>query len=100
MATRTFTLYDRAAHDFDREHASEGSKVYPVQCSHVHRDEVWTTISTAPGRTNLSREIKLNGWLGTTNDVSETALGEWTVVSVSKRWLGDGRYRVDVKARS
>lgn len=37
-----------------------------------------------PGKTNMSLEIKLDGWLGSTNDISATALGVWKVVRVAK----------------
>lgn len=32
-------------------------------------------LSNEPGRTNMSREIRYNGWLGTTNNVAHYACG-------------------------
>jgi hypothetical protein len=37
-------------------------------------------IYTVPGRTNSSREIRTNGWLGTTNDWSKFAYGEFETI--------------------
>ncbi len=34
-------------------------------------------ISRKPARTNMSHEIKIKGWCGTTNDLSVTAYGEY-----------------------
>jgi hypothetical protein len=38
------------------------------------RDE-WWVLQEEPGRTNLSHEPKIRGWLGETNNVSRHALG-------------------------
>jgi hypothetical protein len=37
----------------------------------------YVVFRTTPGRTNMSHEPRAEGWLGTTNDWSETALGEF-----------------------
>ena len=37
-------------------------------------------ISTEPGRTNQSKEIRTEGWLGTTNDWSMIAHGEYSTI--------------------
>jgi hypothetical protein len=49
------------------------------------------TIMTAPGRTNMSNEARLTGWLGTTNDFSCYAHGEFETeeaarAQVSANW--------------
>jgi hypothetical protein len=46
---------------------------------------VWADIVSArPGRTNLGGEVKLQGWLGETNNVSRTARGMWKVAALSQ----------------
>ena len=37
-------------------------------------------ISTEPGRKNMSREVAITGWLGTTSDISKTAHGEFETI--------------------
>ena len=41
-------------------------------------------ISTEPGRTNQSREVRLEGWLGTTNDTAEFAHGEFDTLELAQ----------------
>jgi hypothetical protein len=42
------------------------------------------TIMTVPGRTNVSREVRLAGWLGTTNDHSCYAHGEFETIDAAR----------------
>jgi hypothetical protein len=37
-------------------------------------------IQTCPGTTNMSHEERVTGWLGTTNDISQTAHGEFNAL--------------------
>jgi len=46
-----------------------------------------------PARKNLSREICINGWCGTTDNVSMTGCGQWEIVTVD-RSHGNGRYDI------
>jgi len=41
-------------------------------------------IHTRPGRTNMSREERTDGWLGTTNDTAEHALGEFETIKEAR----------------
>jgi hypothetical protein len=52
--------------------------------------EDYYILSRTPGRTNQSRDIKLRGWLGTTNNTSRTAHG---AVEVSRDDAGRLRVR-------
>lgn len=90
----TFTVYN----DHDAATLRPGQNIYPVRYRHIQHGNEWLELRSQPGRTNLGREPKLRGWLGTTNDVEAHALGEYTVVSVRYRILKDGRERIDVKA--
>jgi hypothetical protein len=47
-------------------------------------------IHNAPGRTNSSREERTEGWLGTTNDISRHALGEFDSVLEAVREIPHG----------
>lgn len=91
----TFTVYN----DSNAAALRPGQTVYPVRCRHIHHGYEWIDLRTQPGRTNLSHEPRVRGWLGTTSNVEATALGEYTVVSVKYRILKDGRERIDVKVR-
>ena len=35
----------------------------------------WYSLEMQPGRTNMSHEVQLDGWLGTTNNIDRTACG-------------------------
>ena len=48
--------------------------------------------TASPGRTNISREAKIRGWLGETNNVTSYAHGAVIVTAHSKR--DPSRYRV------
>jgi hypothetical protein len=42
------------------------------------------SICTKPGKTNMSGEERTDGWLGTTNDNSETAHGEFETIEAAR----------------
>jgi hypothetical protein len=56
----------------------KSSYVGPNPQQHLNADTIG--IYTVPGRTNSSREIRTDGWLGTTNDWSEHAHGEFETI--------------------
>jgi hypothetical protein len=41
-------------------------------------------ITTTPPRTNMSREIRTSGWLGTTNDWAKYAHGEFNTIEEAR----------------
>jgi len=43
------------------------------------------TIFASPGKTNMSHEVKITGWLGTSNDMDETALGEFDSLELARK---------------
>ena len=92
---KTFTVYDQIS----ALELQPGQNAYPIAYHNTRRGEQWTEIHARPGRKNLSHEVCTSGWLGTTNDVSATALGEFEVVEVKSRWLQDGRERITIKVR-
>ncbi len=92
---KTFTTYNQT----NARDLQPGQKAYPIRYEHTHQAETWTEVHAHPGRKNMNHEVCTSGWLGTTNDVSATALGEFEVVEVRSRWLNDGRERIDVKVR-
>lgn len=47
------------------------------------------TITTEPGRTNLSNEIKIDGWLGTSNNTSDRAHGEFDTLESAKKYISE-----------
>lgn len=51
---------------------------YPIYATEIINDRrVAAEVRTEPGRKNLSKEVLVKGWLGTTNDWSEYALGKF-----------------------
>ena len=44
-------------------------------------------IYRTPGKTNQSHEERIDGWLGTTNDVSETAHGEFETIEEARQYI-------------
>jgi hypothetical protein len=63
----------------------ETTMFYVIESEHnLKEDEHLLTIQTCPGRTNQGREAKLNGWLGTTNDLAEYALGRFATLEEAR----------------
>ena len=60
----------------------EDKYVGPNQDQHVDADTI--TISTTPAKTNMSHEVKLHGWCGTTNDWSVHAYGEYETLEAAR----------------
>ena len=50
----------------------------------MYKDTRVLSISTVPGKTNMSKEIKTDGWLGTTNDISLRAHGEYNTLDEAR----------------
>lgn len=50
---------------------------------HIHKGWERRRFDSQPGRTNMSHEIRLDGWLGTTNDIEHTAAGHWQIESAT-----------------
>lgn len=57
---------------------------------HVANGRAWFTLDERPAHTNMSREPRLHGWCGETNNVSLFARGMARVVRVAK----NGRVQV------
>jgi hypothetical protein len=52
-----------------------------------HLNDHTYKITTEPGRGNLSNEVRTQGWLGTTNDWSETAHGEYDTEEAARGFV-------------
>lgn len=52
-----------------------------------HLDSEMAWIQTYPGRTNMSNEERTEGWLGTTNDWSKSAHGEYDTLEEARKAL-------------
>lgn len=50
----------------------------------IRGDSEVMSICTEPGRTNQSHEVRVDGWLGTTNDTSRSAHGEFETVEEAR----------------
>lgn len=55
------------------------------------------SITTEAPRTNMSREIRVNGWLGTTNDWSHYAHGEFEVYEDALGYVKNEGFTEDVE---
>lgn len=60
------------------------TKIYPILVS-PQRGNNYVVMSDEPGCTNISREPRTSGWLGTTNNTSRTALGAFTTQTAANR---------------
>jgi hypothetical protein len=82
MTTMTTTPTTLSLYSCDALH-HEGSIGYLVGA--VCEGEERFVLLANPPRTNISREPRLNGWLGETNDRSRTAYGLRKVVAVDEK---------------
>lgn len=62
----------------------ESKYVGPNQDQAQYCDVDTIGIYTTPGKTNSSREVRLEGWLGTNNDWAEYAHGEFATLEAAK----------------
>lgn len=60
-----------------------GQEFYLIEISHLHKGWSRRRFDNHPGRTNMSHEERIDGWLGTTNDIQSMALGHWRIDSVT-----------------
>lgn len=71
-----------------------GLEFYLVE---VHFENTGTTRLDAqrePGRTNMSHEVRINGYLGSTDNVGQYGWGHWRLVSA----LAQGMERYNIEA--
>ena len=72
--------------DVENEVPEPGYEFYLVEIYFTNTGETRIDGYSKPQLTNVSREPRVSGWLGCTNNVDETAVGKYRVVSVlSKR---------------
>ncbi len=70
-----------------------GELVFVVEVSPQSKAE-YSEARVTPGRTNMSNEAKLRGWLGDTNNVSRHARGAGRIMRRSRR--DDSRVLVEL----
>lgn len=83
---RAFEFFFDSA-DYDR---LVGRTFYVVECEYQRGSTGSGTayeLRDEPGRTNMSHEPRLHGWLGTTDNVYRYALGRYEVVGRSRTHL-------------
>jgi hypothetical protein len=81
--------YDKFVRGFGYGNGNQlrvGDVIYPIE-REWDSGETMITYSDRPGRTNMSHEERVSGWLGCTNDVHETALGEYEIVGITSRTI-------------
>lgn len=61
----------------------------PNQNQEAYADLSTIEIRTEPARTNMSREIRLEGWCGTTNDFSVRAYGEYSTLEAAREAIAE-----------
>jgi len=66
----------------------DSSGNYKPECGHME-------ITTVPGRKNMSHEICTDGWLGSCNDNSSTAYGEYDTIEDARAEAADRGYTVE-----
>lgn len=83
-----------------------GIRYYVVKIDYVgpnqdqHADDDRIEIRTNPARTNMSHEVKLDGWCGTTNDWAVYAHGEYVTEQAARDYIQEtfGPVREDEEA--
>ena len=60
------------------------TKIFPIYVSSAS-GRTYVRMSDEPGVSNVSREPRVSGWLGTTNGTSRTALGVFTSQTAANR---------------
>lgn len=70
------------------------TRYYVIETEYVGPDEKhqgpsghYFDITTEPGRTNQSGEVRIEGWLGTTNDWKEDAHGEFETLEQAQAYV-------------
>jgi hypothetical protein len=81
--------WDARHERYNEEDIRPGVEFYLVISSHLQGASFFgagrqVQYFRTPRRTNLSGEIRIEGWLGTNNDWHNEALGKWRVVKVWK----------------
>ena len=67
-----------------------GDTCFLIRLVDLNRGTTSYRISAEPGHANMSREARVDGWLGTTNDIAAYAEGRVVLTG----WIGDeGRVR-------
>lgn len=80
-------------HDLPSWVPQPGYEFYMVDISFNNRGEQRRDGYSDPQRTNMSREIRVSGWLGETDNVSRQAIGKFRVISVigkTPKYFSDG----------
>jgi hypothetical protein len=57
-----------------------GDVIYPVR--YENDSAVWYRFHSKPGRTNMSGEVRVSGWLGNSYGQDAQALGEYRVIAI------------------
>lgn len=63
-----------------------GKRTYVTTTSRPRQGETYH-LNAQPGRTNLSHEARIKGWLGTTDNIYRSALGYFEVIGHSSSHL-------------
>lgn len=107
MNSKTFRSIDLSSFegfqfsdDVDPMHApwhsdvAPGLEFYAVNVFFENNGQERTDGRPEPARKNMSGEICIDGWCGTTNNVNVTAMGQWRITHVNAS-RGNGRYDID-----
>jgi hypothetical protein len=63
-----------------------GDIIYPILVEPENGAERYT-YSHRPGQTNMSHEERIDGWLGCTDGVHQTALGKYEIIGFTSRTI-------------
>ena len=76
-------MYITVGDEYTRDKRIEVGKIGFLTSSYdTNTGREWHRFQLAPGRTNLSGEAKLYGWLGTTDNIDRNALGLVQIVRI------------------
>jgi excisionase family DNA binding protein len=74
--------YDVRAADSFLDQIAVGLVFYLTETMNTNNGDTWCEILARPGRTNMSHEERVNGFLGCTNNLSTDAQGQWRITRI------------------
>lgn len=75
--------YRVRSYDFRPDQIAVGLEFYLTETTNTNNGDTWREMLSRPGRTNMSHEERVSGFLGSTNNLSKDALGLWRITKIN-----------------
>jgi len=83
MKLDTDDTYAVRCYDIPPTALKVGQEFYLTETTNTNNGDTWREILLQPGRTNMSHEKRINGFLGSTNNLSKDAIGQWRITKIN-----------------